>query len=270
MSSAPPATWTAGSADSVAGEVLTTRAAAEAGTERAPGPLRLRGVARVAHVLSMLAESGDRISVPVAVRRLDLRKSTAYRYLVSLEHEGLLARAPDGFLEPGPLLRRLRPQPVMGPATEADTAAVATLAARAGETALLCGWQAGEPVVWCSRAPRARTFTLAVDVGAVLQAGSGPAVVGAVFGLLSQRALSALRGLPTDAESGDVRRLGVACGRPTPDGVLVMAAPVFGADRCLRAALGLAFVADVQDEHGLSARARHLREVAAALTRQTR
>jgi hypothetical protein len=135
MSSAPPATRTGWLGGLGGRDVLTAQADAEACAERADGSLKLRGVARVAHVLSMFAESGDRISVPVAVRRLDLRKSTAYRYLVSLEHEGLLSRAPDGFLEPGPLLRRLRPQPMMGPATEADSTAVATLARHLREAA---------------------------------------------------------------------------------------------------------------------------------------
>jgi hypothetical protein len=78
-----------------------------------PGGLPARGstpsirvVERVAQILALFDGPGAAISPQTAVDRLDLSRSTAYRYLRTLERTGVLARDREGDLVPGPLLRR--------------------------------------------------------------------------------------------------------------------------------------------------------------------
>jgi DNA-binding IclR family transcriptional regulator len=66
----------------------------------------IRVVERVAQILSLFDRPGSAISPQAAVDRLDLSRSTAYRYLRVLERTGVLARDREGDLVPGPLLHR--------------------------------------------------------------------------------------------------------------------------------------------------------------------
>jgi DNA-binding IclR family transcriptional regulator len=223
-----------------------------------------RGVARVAHVLSMFDGLDDQISLTDAVARLDLHKSTAYRYLVSLEQEGILQRCRAGGFQPGPLLRRLTARlPHTAPDAEDDTGVngrvLRDLAQAVGETVVLCHWDGDAPLVVRCFEAEGRSVRLSAQLGEHLPLDSGP---GRIF--LTHLPIEPYGSPPpANDEIAHVRRVGIAFGRPLPDGVTILASPVMGSNGIIRAALGLVVVTGRVAPHHLAPQARHLRRAAA-------
>ncbi|GAA4714586.1 hypothetical protein GCM10023215_67220 [Pseudonocardia yuanmonensis] len=87
---------------------MTIKAPKSDGSQPDPA---IRAVERVAQVLALFDGPSRSITPRAAVEQLDLRRSTAYRYLRALEQAGLLHRDRNGQLIPGPVLRRLAPRP---------------------------------------------------------------------------------------------------------------------------------------------------------------
>ena len=55
---------------------------------------KLEGLDRVVAIMDLLGESNDCLSLAEICKRMELRKSTAHRALMALEHTGLIERAP--------------------------------------------------------------------------------------------------------------------------------------------------------------------------------
>jgi len=55
---------------------------------------KLEGLDRIVAIMDLLGESNDCLSLAEICKRMELRKSTAHRALMALEHTGLIERAP--------------------------------------------------------------------------------------------------------------------------------------------------------------------------------
>lgn len=58
------------------------------------GRYKLEGLDRIVAIMDILGESNDCLSLAEICKRMELRKSTAHRALMALEHTGLIERAP--------------------------------------------------------------------------------------------------------------------------------------------------------------------------------
>ncbi|MCE0768475.1 helix-turn-helix domain-containing protein [Pseudonocardia kujensis] len=212
----------------------------------------------------MFSGPDDRISLSDAVERLDLHKCTTHRYLVSLEQQGLLERIPGGGFVLGPLLRRVGAPAPPTPPIDVDADALLTLAKEAEETALLCRWSRHGPVVVHAEEVPAQKINISVAVGELLPLTSGPGLT------FVAHQVNVAANHEARHELAEVRRVGVTVGAPLPNGLVVMASPVFGDSREVRAVLALIGTSTRLPQHHLAPQARLLRRAAAVLTHRTR
>jgi DNA-binding IclR family transcriptional regulator len=201
------------------------RAAAD-GLEIASGDLQV--VARVVQLLRLLA-ANETIDLVSAAEELGVGKSTAHRYLASMENHGLLQRRDRNRYEFGVLLAelgtmalsRLGVLDLAGPVIE-------DISVRVRHTVVLSVWNGTCPVVAQVRADSSRTAHVSISVGSQL----GPdAAQTMIFWAFRDESYYRFRdGTPpvnaTEAELAKVRRTGIAVRKFPRDGISAVATPV--------------------------------------------
>ncbi|HET9078722.1 MAG TPA: IclR family transcriptional regulator [Acidimicrobiales bacterium] len=219
-------------------------------------PLRNATADRVIDVLTLFSEEHPVVTAAEVAHRLGMARSTSYRYLQSLRTAGLLEDDPDrsGF-RLGPLILHLgriaRGRPQLGPLARPFLDALST---QTGETVLLTR-RSGNQVVCLERVESRSPLRISYEPGHVLplHAGASAMVLLAWSEPADVDAVLSAGRLPrfTSATVTDPRRLrrrlaairaqGYAESEGEVDeGVVGVAAPVFGADG--RVAAGLSVV----------------------------
>jgi DNA-binding IclR family transcriptional regulator len=194
--------------------------------EIASGDLQV--VARVVQLLRLLASS-DTIDLVSAAEELGVGKSTAHRYLASMENHGLLQRRDRNRYEFGVLLAelgttalsRLGVLDLAGPVME-------DISVRVRHTVVLSVWNGNCPVVAQVREDSSRTAHVSIAVGS--QLGPNAAQTVAFWAFRDQSFYRFREGTrpanASDAELAEVRRTGIAVRKSLRDGVSAVATPV--------------------------------------------
>lgn len=194
--------------------------------EIASGDLQV--VARVVQLLRLLA-GNETIDLVSAAEELGVGKSTAHRYLASMENHGLLRRRDRNRYEFGVLLAelgtlalsRLGIVDLAGPVLE-------DLGARLRHTVVLSVWNGTCPVVARVREDRSRTAHVSIAVGSQLGPNAAQTVV---FWAFKDRSYyrfgqGATPTTATEAELAAVRETGVSVRPSLKDGISAVAVPV--------------------------------------------
>ena len=194
--------------------------------EIASGDLQV--VARVVQLLRLLA-ANETIDLVSAAEELGVGKSTAHRYLASMENHGLLQRRDRNRYEFGVLLAelgttalsRLGVLDLAGPVMEEISVAVR-------HTVVLSVWNGHTPVVAQVREDRSRTAHVSIGVGSLLGIDSAQNLI---FWAFRDQSFYRFRaGAPpvraTEAELAEIRRTGIAVRVFHSYGVSAVATPV--------------------------------------------
>jgi DNA-binding IclR family transcriptional regulator len=236
--------------------------------EIASGDLQV--VARVVQLLRLLAAS-ETIDLVSAAEELGVGKSTAHRYLASMENHGLLQRRDRNHYEFGVLLAelgtmalsRLGVLDLAGPVMEEISASVR-------HTVVLSVWNGHCPVVAQVCEDRSRTAHVSIAVGSQL----GPdAAQTLIFWAHRDQSFYRFRpGAPpvnaTTAELADVRRTGIAVRVSHENGVSAVATPVVDPTGQLLATLAVVGIAQFVPEEIDSPVARALLSGAESISRR--
>jgi DNA-binding IclR family transcriptional regulator len=188
----------------------------------------LQVVARVVQLLRLLA-GNETIDLVSAAEELGVGKSTAHRYLASMENHGLLQRRDRNHYEFGVLLAelgttalsRLGVLDLAGPVME-------DVSVRVRHTIVLSVWNGTCPVVARVREDSSRTAHVSIAVGSHL----GPnAAQTLVFWAFRNESFYRFRDTAppvnaTEAELDEVARTGIAVRDSPRDGVSAVATPV--------------------------------------------
>ncbi|MFI5913285.1 IclR family transcriptional regulator [Dactylosporangium sp. NPDC051541] len=236
--------------------------------EIASGDLQV--VARVVQLLRLLAAS-ETIDLVSAAEELGVGKSTAHRYLASMENHGLLQRRDRNRYEFGVLLAelgtmalsRLGVLDLAGPVME-------EISERVRHTVVLSVWNGHRPVVAQVREDSSRTARVSIAVGSHL----GPdAAQTLIFWAFRNQSYHRFReGAPpanaTAAELAEVRRTGVAVRVSHENGVSAVATPVRDAAGQVVATLAVVGIAQFVPEEIDSPVARALLSGADTISRR--
>lgn len=210
-------------------------------------------LAKVARILEVFEQDGPELSGAQVCRATGLPSSTIGRLLANLAHLGFLERCDDNSYQPGPrLLFWGSPSARDRQLTQIAQPLLDRLRDETGETALLFV-RDGDLRVPVALAPTRHVVAYSVAVGQMmpLHAGSAGRVLLAYDEETLARVLTGC--LPrysattvTDPEElrrslAEVRRAGIAkSDEERMTGVAGVSAPVFGPDRTIRAAVGVA------------------------------
>lgn len=123
-------------------------------------------IARVVALLECLDPDAPVLDTPTTARVLGVGRSTAHRYLVSLEKRGLLRRRDAATYELGPVLCRLGTLALsrLG-VLDAAWPIMRELAGEIGNTVALSVWGGRAPVIARVAPDSSRIATISVDVG---------------------------------------------------------------------------------------------------------
>ncbi|MGI5149747.1 IclR family transcriptional regulator [Plantactinospora sp. CA-294935] len=236
--------------------------------EIASGDLQV--VARVVQLLRLLA-ANDTIDLVSAAEELGVGKSTAHRYLASMENHGLLQRRDRNRYEFGVLLAelgtmalsRLGVLDLAGPVME-------DISMRLRHTVVLSVWNGTCPVVAKVREDSSRTAHVSIAVGSQLGPNAAQSVV---FWAFRDQSYYRFRpGTPpvnvTEAELAEVRRTGIAIRKSPRDGVSAVATPVRGPGGQVVATLAVVDIAQFVPEETDSPVARALLAGAVTISRR--
>ncbi|BCB89420.1 IclR family transcriptional regulator [Phytohabitans suffuscus] len=196
------------------------------GLEIASGDIQV--VARVVQLLRLLA-ANETIDLVSAAEELGVGKSTAHRYLASMENHSLLQRRDRNRYEFGVLLAelgtmalsRLGVTDLAGPVME-------EISVRVRHTVVLSVWNGHEPVVARVHEDSSRTAHVSIAVGSRLRPNTAQAVIFWAFrgeSFYRFRA-GAIPGNATEEELAEVRRSGIAVRSSLNEGVSAVATPV--------------------------------------------
>jgi DNA-binding IclR family transcriptional regulator len=200
--------------------------AAGDGLEIASGDLQV--VTRVVQLLRLLAVN-ETIDLVSAAEELGVGKSTAHRYLASMENHGLLQRRDRNRYEFGVLLAelgtmalsRLGVLNLAGPVMEDISVSVR-------HTVVLSVWNGSCPVVAQVREDSSRTAHVSIAVGSRLGPNAAQTVIFWAFRDQSYYRFreGAAPVNATETELAEVRRTGIAVRKSLRDGVSAVATPV--------------------------------------------
>jgi DNA-binding IclR family transcriptional regulator len=236
--------------------------------EIASGDLQV--VARVVQLLRLLAAS-ETIDLVSAAEELGVGKSTAHRYLASMENHGLLQRRDRNHYEFGVLLAelgtmalsRLGVIDLAGPVME-------EISVNMRHTVVLSVWNGHSPVVAQVREDSSRTAHVSIKVGSLLGPDAAQTVV-----YWAHRTRSYYRfreGAPpvnaTEAELEEARRTGIVVRVSHANGVSAVATPVLDPSGRLIATLAVVGIAQFVPEEIDSPVARALLRGADRITRR--
>lgn len=207
-------------------------------------------VARTAQLLRLLT-THETIDLVTAAAELGVGKSTAHRYLASMENHGLLHRRDRNRYECGELLAelgtvalsRLGVIEVARPVMEAVSVEVQ-------QTVVLSIWNGQAPVVMHVHEDSSRTAHVSIKVGSVLRQGTAQFLV---FYAFRDHTFHRFRGEPfapaiSEADLAVVRETRVAVRYWPDDGIRALAVPVFDANNLVVATLGVVGIAQFVPE----------------------
>jgi DNA-binding IclR family transcriptional regulator len=236
--------------------------------EIASGDLQV--VARVVQLLRLLA-AHDTIDLVSAAEELGVGKSTAHRYLASMENHGLLQRRDRNRYEFGVLLAelgtmalsRLGVIDLAGPVMEEISVSMR-------HTVVLSVWNGHSPVVAQVREDSSRTAHVSIAVGSFLGPDAAQTVV---FWAYRDRSYYRFReGAPpvnaTEAELEEARRTGIVVRVSRANGVSAVATPVLDPAGRLIATLAVVGIAQFVPEEIDSPVAHALLEGAERISRR--
>ncbi|MEV4320294.1 helix-turn-helix domain-containing protein [Actinocrispum sp. NPDC049592] len=196
----------------------------------------IQAVSRVSQILSLFDPATPEVTANMVAERLDLNRTTAYRYCTSLVAAGLLERTAEGGYAPGRLLVQLG-------AFAIGHRRVVNLAprhmralSRATQTsAVLSLWGLTGPVVSRVEENTSTIVVVSVRVGSHLPMDTAQSKVFLAYHadqLSMERLMANLPGAAREelrAEVERVRAVGYCTAMSTP-GVVALAAPVFDED----------------------------------------
>jgi len=227
----------------------------------------LQVVARVVQLLRLLGEAGT-IDLVSAAQELGVGKSTAHRYLASMENHGLLFRRDRNRYEFGPLLAELGTLALsrLGVVNVARPI-MEQISLRIRHTVVLTIWNGRQAVVAQVHEDSSRTAHVSIRTGSVLRQGTAQDCVLRAFqdqSFYRLRRKTAELGEEADGLD-EVRRTGVAIRSSASEGVRAVAVPVRDADDRVVAALAVVGVTQLVPEEDDSDVVMTLREGAQAI-----
>jgi DNA-binding IclR family transcriptional regulator len=205
-------------------------------------------IARVATMLECIDGDTTSLDVATTAKALGVGRSTAHRYLVSLEKRGFLQRRDATNYELGPLLRRLGTLAMAGlGVVDAAGPIMRELVDDIANTVVLGVWGGRGVVVARVVQDTSRFTNISIDVGRTLPEGAAQSQVFAAY----RRQLSR-RGRSSAGEDGGDTQQVITARQTYYDGALkAIAAPVLGIDGQIVASLacvGLSvFLPDAED-----------------------
>jgi DNA-binding IclR family transcriptional regulator len=227
----------------------------------------LQVVARVAQLLRLLGDAGTIDLVSVA-QELRVGKSTAHRYLASMENHGLLQRRDRNRYEFGPLLTELGTLALsrLGVVNVARPV-MEQVSLRVRHTVVLTIWNGRQAVVAQVHEDSSRTAHVSVRTGSVLRRGTAQDCVFRAFHDRSFYRLGTEAAELNEEDDGltEVRRTGIAIRSSSAEGVRAVAVPVRDAGDRVVAALAVVGVTQLVPEEEDSDVVMTLREGAQAI-----
>jgi DNA-binding IclR family transcriptional regulator len=234
----------------------------------------LQVVARVAQLLRLLGETGS-IDIVSAAKELGVGKSTAHRYLASMENHGLLQRRGRNQYEFGTLLAELGTMALsrLGVVNLARPV-MEQVSNRVRHTVVLSIWNGRSPVVAQVLEDSSRTAHVSIRVGSTLRPGTAQDCVFRAF----QRESFHPRyregvGESSHEEGGrleEIRRAGVAIRSSASEGVRAVAVPVRDPEGMVIATLAVVGVTTLVPDDDDSDVVMVLREGAQSITQALR
>ena len=194
--------------------------------EIASGDLQV--VARVVQLLRLLA-AHETIDLVSAAEELGVGKSTAHRYLASMENHGLLQRRDRNRYEFGVLLAELGTM-ALGRLGVLDLAVpvMDEISARLRHTVVLSVWNGSVPVVAQAREDNSRTARVSIPVGSTLGPDAAQTII--FWAFRDQSFYRFREAAPpvnaTDTELAEARRTGIAVRVSHANGVSAVATPI--------------------------------------------
>lgn len=211
----------------------------------------IQAVTRCAAILAAISDRESIRASDVAVH-LGLDRSTAHRYLTSMEQAGLLERlSTDGSYVPGPLVMQVGALALQrSRLVECASPYLSELSAGVHETAVLSVWGGTSPVVTRVFEDADRLVHVSVREGSRLPLRAAQAIV--FLAHLADRELvdRLIYDLPeitrreVTAEIGRSRTTGIAENTVITQGIRAVAAPVFGSLGEIRATVALVGTSD--------------------------
>jgi DNA-binding IclR family transcriptional regulator len=239
-----------------------------------PGGTDIQAVDRAAQILRLFGPETPELTAADAAERLELNRTTTYRYCTSLVSAGLLERGTvPGTFVPGALLLQLGAFAI-GRRKVVDLAPghMRELCSVTGLTTVLSLWGSTGPIVSRVEEDPTRTVLVTVRVGTQLSLVTAQAKVFLAHMVDQLRVDRLLGSLPDDTRSGVVREIRELSGTDRiamgadDQGVHAMAAPVFD-EFSICASLALIATNDVLPLDPQSGVAAHLRNAARALSK---
>ncbi|MEV4075588.1 IclR family transcriptional regulator [Nonomuraea fuscirosea] len=232
----------------------------------------LQVVARVVQLLRLLGEAGT-IDLVSAAQELGVGKSTAHRYLASMENHGLLQRRDRNRYEFGPLLAELGTMALsrLGVVNVARPI-LEQISLRVRHTAVLTIWNGRQAVVAQVHEDSSRTAHVSIRNGSTLRRGTAQ---DCVFRAFHDQSFYHFRkeavDLSLEADNlEEVRRTGVAIRSSASEGVRAVAVPVRDAADRVVAAIAVIGVTQLVPEEDDSDVVMTLREGAQAINQALR
>ncbi|GGP00565.1 IclR family transcriptional regulator [Nonomuraea glycinis] len=211
----------------------------------------LQVVARVVQLLRLLGEAGT-IDLVSAAQELSVGKSTAHRYLASMENHGMLQRRDRNRYEFGPLLAELGTMALsrLGVVNVAQPV-MEQISLRVRHTVVLTIWNGRQAVVVQVHEDSSRTAHVSIRTGSLLRAGTAQDCVFRAF--QDQSFYHFRKEVPNLGQEADgleeVRRTGVAIRSSASEGVRAVAVPIRdAADRVVAALAVIGVTQLVPDE----------------------
>lgn len=209
-------------------------------------------ISRVVALLECLEPDSAVLDTPTTARVLGVGRSTAHRYLVSLEKGGLLRRRDATTYELGPVLSRLGTLALSRPGVlEAARPVMRELSVQIRNTVVLSVWGGRAPVVAQVAPDSSRITTISVEVGRSLPA---DAAQSRVFAAYQQRDRAHRGGHLRVADDPQLKQIGdVLTARQVYEGggFKTIAAPILSRSGIVAtlAVIGLAvYMPDAEDE----------------------
>lgn len=207
-------------------------------------------VARTAQLLRLLATC-ETIDLVTAASELGVGKSTAHRYLASMENHGLLRRRDRNRYECGALLAELGTLALsrLG-VIEVARPVMEAISIEVRQTVVLSIWNGHAPVVMHVHEDSSRTAHVSIKVGSVLRQTTAQYLV---FSAFRDHTFHRFRGEPparvlSAAEMEQVRETRVGVRHWPEEGIRAVAVPVFDANDLVIATLGVVGIAQFVPE----------------------
>lgn len=231
----------------------------------------IRAVSRAAQILGLFSPAQPDVSATAVARQLNMNRTTAYRYCMSLTAANLLERLENGHFAPGMILLQLGAF-ALGRRNVLAAAPrhMRSLSAATEATAVLSLWGSTGPIVSAVAEDPQESALVTVRVGTHLTMSASQAKIFYTFHpdqLYMQRLLA---NLPRDSleelmgEVDEIRRTGFVSS-VNPRGIAILAVPVFDSSG-LCAALALLSTREALDINSESAELRVLRNTARELS----